>query len=88
MANVEVLPKKRARRRPGIQLKIEVLMRGFDKAERTAILQECGFQESTWWGWCRYPSRIPGGAMKAIVVALRIKHGKPFDFEDLMSPVA
>ena len=63
-------------------------MRQFTKAERTEVLKECGYEESTWWGWCRFPARIRSDAMKAIMAKLREKHGKSFDLEDLMSPVA
>lgn len=71
-----------------MRLRIEVLMRDLNKEERTAVLKECGYQESTWWGWCRYPARIPSGAMDAIIRKLKEKHGKPFDLNELMSPVA
>jgi hypothetical protein len=68
------------------KLKLEVLMREVTKADRTVILATAGYQESTWWSWCRKPTSIPGAALNEVLKHLATKHGRPFTTEEVYQP--
>lgn len=79
-------------RRPGAAavtqatLRLEVLMRTFNKAQRTTILQRVGVSEATWWHWCRRPRKVPGEALSLVLTAAADLYGRQFDHTEVYEP--